>query len=178
MGVKTAKKMAAMNICTIGDLAKYDVQRLISTFGRTLGTYFHNASIGVDNEPVKERGEAGSLSRIATLMQNTSDSSVVLEKANELCVDLYASIAEQKLTFKSVSIILIAKDLSVYSRSRTLESSSNSLEMMEKVAGELFEAFLSENPIELRRVGVKLSGLSGIGKGQKQITGFFGSPQD
>jgi len=178
VGLKTAKKMAAMSICTIGDLARYDVQRLISTFGRTRGTYFHNASIGVDDEPVKEKGEAASLSRIATLVQNTSDLRVVLEKANELCVDLYANIVEQKRTFKSVSIILIAKDLSVYSRSRTLESSSNSLELMERVAGELFEAFLSENPIELRRVGVKLSGLSGIGMGQKQITGFFGSRQD
>jgi DNA polymerase IV (DinB-like DNA polymerase) len=177
VGTKTHQKMTAMGICTISDLARYDVQKLISTFGKTLGTYFHNASLGVDDDPVKERGEAGSLSRIATLKQNTDDLNMIREKTNELCLDLHRNLNEQKLTFKSVSIIAIAKDLKVYSRSRALDTPTSSLEVMKAVVLELLEDFLNENPLEIRRVGVKLAGLSGFEKSQKQITSFFSSPE-
>lgn len=177
VGTKTVEKMQSMGICTIADLAENDVQKLISTFGKNLGMYFHNASLGVDNEPVREKGEAESLSRIATLKQDSHDLSVILEKTDELCLDLHSNVIEQKLTFRSVSIVVIAKNLSVYSRSRTLDNSTNSLEIMKKTVGELFKRFLTENPVEIRRVGVKLSVFSSMEKNQKQITGFFGLSQ-
>jgi nucleotidyltransferase/DNA polymerase involved in DNA repair len=40
--------MKSLGIDTIGELAKCDVQRLISVFGRTQAAYFHNASLGID----------------------------------------------------------------------------------------------------------------------------------
>jgi len=40
VGRKTKKRMQTLGIRTIGDLAKYDVQRLIEIFGKKLGTYF------------------------------------------------------------------------------------------------------------------------------------------
>ena len=43
VGAKTLERMKTMSINTIGDLAKYDIQRLIAVFGKTLGVYFHNA---------------------------------------------------------------------------------------------------------------------------------------
>jgi DNA polymerase IV (DinB-like DNA polymerase) len=58
VGKKTSAKMEALGIKTIGDLARYDPQRLIELFGKTLGVYFHNAANGVDNDPVQEAGEA------------------------------------------------------------------------------------------------------------------------
>src|SRR4030067_981893 len=148
VGAKTAEKMRLMGICSISDLAKYDIQKLISTFGKNLGTYFHNASLGIDNEPVREKGEADSLSRIVTLRQDTHDVGPIIEKTDELCTDLHANIIEQNVTFKSISIIAIAKDLSLYSRSRTLESPTNSLEVMKKTVGELFGRFMSEKAFE------------------------------
>lgn len=178
VGVKTVGKMHNLGICTVSDLAKYDVQKLISEFGKTVGTYFHNASQGVDNEPVSEKGEPESLSRISTLKEDTRELTLILEKTDELCLDLHNTITGRKSTFKSVSIIVIAKDLSLYSRSKTIENSTNSLETMKKLVQELLDKFLSENSVEIRRVGVKLSGLLEIGENQKQITSFFGSSQE
>ncbi len=40
VGKKTSVKMDSLGIKTIGDLAKYDVQRLIEIFGKTLGSLF------------------------------------------------------------------------------------------------------------------------------------------
>ena len=113
--------MEALGIRTIGDLAKYDVQRLVEVFGKTLGVYFHNAANGVDNEPVKEAGEAESVSRIATLKENTRDLAFILQKTDQLTEEIHKEIAEKNLSFKQVGIIAIMTDLSARSRSQTLE---------------------------------------------------------
>ena len=73
VGKKTTVRMEQMGIKTIADLARYDPQRLIETFGKALGIYFHNAANAVDNEPVQEQGEAESISKINTLKQDTHD---------------------------------------------------------------------------------------------------------
>ncbi|MGQ9597595.1 MAG: Y-family DNA polymerase, partial [Thermoproteota archaeon] len=71
VGAKTESIMKNLGIRTIGDLAKYDVQSLINLFGEKLGVYFHKASHGLDDQPVKERDEAASIGRISTLKRNT-----------------------------------------------------------------------------------------------------------
>ena len=173
VGTKTLEKMKSMQINTIGDLARCDVQRLVSGFGRTLGVYFHNASLGIDNEPVQEKGDAESISRIATLKENTRDLNAIMESSSGLCNDLHAKIMGEHLVFKTVGIIAITADINTHTRSRTLDSPTNSLELMKKTVQELFQKFLDESEIDLRRVGVKLSNLSAVENNQAQITRFF-----
>ncbi|MGA3192806.1 MAG: DNA polymerase IV [Candidatus Bathyarchaeia archaeon] len=173
VGTKTLEKMQTLGISKVCDLANYDVQKLIAVFGKTLGTYFHNASLGVDNEPVQERAEAESISRIATLKQDTKDLALILEQTDRICNDVYDRLVEEKLTFKTVSIIAITKDMKLHTRSRTFENPSNSLDLIKKTVAELFEKFQSDTEIETRRVGVKVSNFAGLQKGQKQITGFI-----
>ena len=55
VGRKTEKKLETSGVRTVGQLARFDVQRPIELFGRKLGTYFQNASLGIDDEPVQER---------------------------------------------------------------------------------------------------------------------------
>jgi DNA polymerase IV (DinB-like DNA polymerase) len=173
VGKKTLEKMQEMGISNIGELATYDVQELIAVFGRTLGGYFHNASIGIDNEPVKERGEAESISRIATLKVDTRDLVIIMEKTAELSSDLHQRILMENSTFQTVSIIAVTTDLGTHTRSRTLEKPSSDAALIDRTVRELFERYLSESDVEIRRVGVKLSNFSGIGKSQKQITSYF-----
>jgi len=42
VGKKTEKKLETLNIRTVGQLSRFDIQRLIDIFGKKLGTYFHN----------------------------------------------------------------------------------------------------------------------------------------
>ena len=76
VGKKTSAKMDSLGIKTIGDLANYDVQKLLAIWGKIFGIYFHNAANAVDNEPVQEQGEAESISRIGTLKQDSRDLAV------------------------------------------------------------------------------------------------------
>jgi DNA polymerase IV (DinB-like DNA polymerase) len=173
VGRKTSAVMASLDIKTISDLTNFDVQRLIAIFGKTLGIYFHNAAKGIDNEPVQEVGEAESIGRIGTLKQDSHDLEFILQKTDELTADVAKEVGEKNLSFKQVAIYVILTDLSCKSRSVTLAQPAKGEETIKRNAKELFERFLSENPVEIRRVGVKVSGFSREEPRQKQLTSFF-----
>ena len=173
VGKKTNKRMEQLGIRTIGDLAKYDCQRLIEVFGKTIGIYFHNAANGIDNEPVVEQGDAGSISRIGTLKQDTRDLDFILQKTDELTEDVYKDVSSRKLSFKTVSIYMVMVDLSSKTRSVTLDQPVKDKETIKRTARSLFEKFLRESALEIRRVGVKVSGFSKEEPNQRQLTNFF-----
>ena len=173
VGRKTTVKMSELGISTFGELASYDVQRLVSVFGRKLGVYFHNAAKGIDNLPVQETGEAESISRISTLKENTRDFVMVLEKATELVEDIHKDVVKRNITFKQISIIAIMANLRVRSRSKTLEKATSNIEVLRGAVRELFEKFLDESELEIRRVGVKISNFAKEEVEQKRLTSFF-----
>jgi len=173
VGKKTNKRMEQLGIRTIGDLAKYDCQRLIEVFGKTIGIYFHNAANGIDNEPVVEQGDAGSISRIGTLKQDTRDLDFIFQKTDELTEDVYKDVSSRKLSFKTVSIYMVMVDLSSKTRSVTLDQPVKDKETIKRTARSLFEKFLRESALEIRRVGVKVSGFSKEEPNQRQLTNFF-----
>lgn len=175
VGKKTSAKMAEMGIKTIGDLAKYDCQRLLEVFGKVLGIYFHNAANAVDNEPVQEQGEAESISRIGTLKQDTRDLAFILQKTDELTEDIFKEVTEKKLIFKTVSIYTVMTDLSSKTRSVTLEQPAKDKETIKKNSKALFEKYLLESTLEIRRVGVKVSGFIKEEPQQRHLSSFFQS---
>jgi len=177
IGRKTERKMETLGIRTVGNLAEYDVRRLIEVFGRNLGTYFHNASLGIDNEPVHERGEAESISRISTLKEDTRDLEVIMDKTAGLCEDVHASLMKRGVSFKSVGILAVMKDMSVRSRSKTLKESTRDLQVLRRTVRELFEKFLNESELEARRVGVKVSNFVEKQEKQEDLTGFLDAPK-
>jgi DNA polymerase IV (DinB-like DNA polymerase) len=173
VGKKTAIKMAAMNIKTVGELACYDVQRLVEVFGKTLGVYFHNAANGIDNEPVREAGEVESISRISTLKENTRDLEIILERTDHQTEEIVKEVFAKNLRFKQVGIIAIMTDLSMKSRSQTLDKPASDLESIKKTVRDLFGKYLDESDLEIRRVGVRVSGFVKEEVNQKQLTSFF-----
>lgn len=173
VGRKTATKLGEFGVKTIGELARYDVQRLVEVFGKKLGVYFHNAANGVDNDPVQETGAAESISRISTLKENTRDLQVVLEKTDQLIEDIHKELVQRNVSFKQVGVIAIMTDLRVRSRSKTLDAATRDAEALRNVVRELFEKFLGESEFEIRRVGVKISGFVKEEAGQRRLTSFF-----
>jgi len=174
VGKKTFVRMEQLGIKTVGDLAQFNVQRLLEVFGKTLGLYFHNAANAVDNEPVVEQGEAESISKIGTLKQDTRDLEVILQKTDELVETVFREVTERGYSFKTISIYVVTVDLLSKSRSVTLEQPVKDKEVIKRNVRLLFEKYLVESPVEIRRVGVKVSGFSKELPQQKQLSSFFG----
>jgi nucleotidyltransferase/DNA polymerase involved in DNA repair len=143
-----------------------------------MGTYFHNAALGIGTEPVEERSDVESFSRIATLKQDSRDLNFIMETAERLCGEIHSTVVGEKMNFKTVGIIAILKNLSTHTRSKTLENPTNSLEVLNKSAKELFEKFFNETEEKARRVGVKVSNLSRERTSQKQLTSFIRKSSD
>jgi DNA polymerase IV (DinB-like DNA polymerase) len=175
VGRKTTVKMGELGIKTIGDLAKYDVQELRRIFGKKNGIYFRNAANGVDNEVVREASEAESVSKIATLKENTRDLTLLLEKSDQLIEDIHKELVKRKIRFKQIGIIAVMTDLSTRSRSKTLEATTSDVEIIKRTVRELFEKFLEESERQVRRIGVKISNFAKNDIEQKQLTSFFKS---
>jgi DNA polymerase IV (DinB-like DNA polymerase) len=100
---------------------------------------------------------------------------VILQKTDQLTGEIHKDLAKRNLSFKQVSVIAIITDLSVRSRSKTLETATNDLAHLRQVVRELFGKFLNESKLEVRRVGVKVSQFSKDENEQKKLTSFLGS---
>jgi DNA polymerase IV (DinB-like DNA polymerase) len=174
VGKKTEKKLEELNVHTIGHLAKFDVQQLVDLFGRKLGAYFHNASLGIDDDHVEERGDPESIGRISTLKEDTQDLAVILDKVYKLCDDVHTRLLTKGLLYRTVTIRVVGDKLEVHSRSNTVENPTNSLEIFKHEVKQLFEKFFEESDIKARRVGVTVSSLTRKENQQKTITSFFG----
>jgi DNA polymerase IV (archaeal DinB-like DNA polymerase) len=170
VGPKTAKLLEDNGIATIPDLARAPTERLEDLLGRKLGVYLHDASNGVDGEPVVDRGGASQLSRMITLKHDTDDADQVVSELLPVMRDVHEKLVSKSLFFRSVSAIGILRDLSIHTKSKTLETPTDDYSVLERETGELFAALLREVG-QLRRAGVRLGELQDM-VDQRSLTEF------
>jgi DNA polymerase IV (DinB-like DNA polymerase) len=173
VGRKSEEKLEQMKARTIDQLAAIDVSILHRIFGSSLGNYLHRAALGEDDEPVKEREQPTQFSRIATLKTNTSQASEILPLLRTLASAVSEKLARKTMICRTISVVAILADLSIHTRSRTLESPICDEKKIIQVSEDLIEQFLQSMPsATLRRVGVKLSSLS-TRSGQTDMSKFL-----
>jgi DNA polymerase IV (DinB-like DNA polymerase) len=172
IGGKTEERFSEMNIETIQELKKIDIFTLNKEFGRKSGTYIYNAVRGIHNESVKEREERIQYSKIMTLKKDSKDYQFLSENINELCKEVHGIIMKNNKMFKSIGIHIVQSDLSNKSKSKMLKNPTSSLEELQKNIDQLLKEVLKNQTDTIRRLGVKVSELSGT-KGQNNITSYF-----
>jgi DNA polymerase IV (DinB-like DNA polymerase) len=175
IGPKTSERLGELGVKIIGDLAKFDLFRLIEEFGKKTATYMHNASRGVDNEPVVEVGEKQQIMRITTLKKDATSSAEMLSDLHEICKSVFQTATDRMMSFKTVGILLILDNLGNITRSKSLKLHSSDFESLHSMTKSILdEAMREAGPIRVRRLGVRLSDFhSSIG--QNTILDFMGS---
>jgi len=172
IGKKTETKMQELGIKTVKDLAKFDVKILEETFGKNLGKHFYDSANGIDEDPVEEK-PAEQFSRIVTLKENTRDLDILISETEKLAEDINDWIKKQGLAFKSIGIMAVMENLETKSRNKTLDSYTDSLDIVKKVSKELWEKFLDEEKrMEIRRIGLRVSNFNKQ-KQQKSVFEYF-----
>ncbi|MFB0544154.1 MAG: DNA polymerase IV [Asgard group archaeon] len=173
VGRRTEKKLIHLGITKIGDLAKYDLQKLKFIFGNKPGTYLHNAAWGIDNSPVEQVEIIKSIGNSYTLKTNTRDLEVILEKASKLCEKVHKRLLKKDFLYRTVGISVSTTRMEFITRAKTVKNASNNLEVFKKTVKELLEKTMDEFESKVRRVGVRLSNLVKEEKKQKQLIQFL-----
>ncbi|MCZ7402941.1 MAG: DNA polymerase IV [Candidatus Methanoperedens sp.] len=171
VGKKTEQRLNEMNVRTIGDMSGLSMDVLIREFGKAKGEWLKQASQGIDDSPLEEHEGTGQIGRIATLKEDTDDLSIINEVINSLSEDIHRKLGERKVGFKSIAFIAIATDFKTRAKSHTLAVPAKDLDTIKSNAHELAKEFLAENPVILRRVGVRVANLTEE-KGQMTLGEF------
>jgi DNA polymerase IV (DinB-like DNA polymerase) len=171
VGKKTGERLNELGVHTIGELSMMPAEELIREFGQAKGIWLKQASNGINDSPVVGREGTEQIGRITTLKEDTRDLSVIFKAIDELSEDVYRKLVERKLGFKSVSFVAITSDFKTHSKTHTLSAPAKDLERIRMEARELARAFLAENPVALRRVGIRVANLMEE-KGQRTLGEF------
>lgn len=155
VGKKTKRKLNAMGIKTIGDLASFDATALIDKFG-VMGRQMHLSAQGIDRSDVQERWEIKSMSRDTTFEEDTSDTKVILNTLNALAEDVHKQLIKSDFNFKTVTIKIRYENFETHTHSKTLPFITDRLSDIQKTAGNLIQAYLQPDR-KVRLIGVKLS---------------------
>jgi DNA polymerase IV (DinB-like DNA polymerase) len=171
IGPRTAQTLSSMGIRSVADLAHAEVTNLEGALGRKLAAYLHAAANGEDTDSVKENQPPSQFSRIITLKKDTTDPEDVLAQLAAAEEDLRDRLASRNTSFKTLSAIAILTDLSTKTRSKTFETPVNDLGFVKGSVLELFTELSDSVDREFRRVGIRVSDLSG-NQDQKSLSEF------
>jgi len=177
IGPKTVEMLDARKIKTISMLAETPVRELMDWFGENKGKLIHEKANGVDESEVEER-EKQQYSRIITLKEDTSSDEMLVQEAIPLAEELAKRSIENKILFRTISIIMVSNKLESLTRSKTLEGATQSADEISKTTKELLRTFFGSNQgFVCRRFGVGVSNFEELKKGsnkQKTIFDFSG----
>jgi DNA polymerase IV (DinB-like DNA polymerase) len=165
VGRKTEEKLKALGVNTIGDLTRYDPSALTSMFG-VMGLQMHLMAKGIDRSEVEERTGVKSVSHETTFEEDTSDSALILQALDALCVEVQKATENQHLLFKTVTLKIRYENFETHTKSKTLPFLTNRLYDLQKTARELLSTYLRKGH-KVRLIGVRVSSLV---SGEKQKT--------
>lgn len=157
IGPKTYNRLTGLGIKTAGDLATFDIYKLVSMFGKKNATYIRNAAKGTDNEPVEEsEGERKQIMRIVTLKHDLTEAAAMHGDLEEICRSVHKSAGVRNLAFKSVGIILILNNLETITRSKSLKAHTTRIDVLASNVKSILEEAMIDG-MRVRRLGVRIS---------------------
>lgn len=158
IGEKTERRLNAMGIKTIGDLARSDVRLLVDHFG-VIGRRYHEWAHGLYESEVSEgRRVRKSLGHESTFATDASDRDLVLMRLEETCHRIHERIMKRGLLFKTVTVKIRFASFETHTHGKTLQFYTGQLDGLHKAAKELVQRYLDRNE-RIRLIGVRVSSL-------------------
>lgn len=159
VGPKTAAKLRALGICRIGDVKKLSGSDLKNIFGKW-GELICERAQGIDEREVFPHEAAKSIGRDYTFEKDTRESKIIFGIFDELIKDLCRKIKEEKIRFKTITVVCRFSGFETHTKSKTLKNFIKSCSILKKEAKNMLLRFLLENPKYIRLIGVRISSFS------------------
>jgi DNA polymerase-4 len=158
IGPKTAAKLEAMGLRTLGELARAPEQLLVERFGPNHGRdlrrrahFEHDGQVGEERKVVSE-------SRERTFDSDIRDPALLRESLSRMAVELCASLSAHETHGRTIGIKVRLDDFSTVTRARTLPAPTCDAEQVTRVALALLEEYAPPRPVRL--LGVRVAGLA------------------
>jgi DNA polymerase IV (DinB-like DNA polymerase) len=170
VGKKTEAELKIIGIEKIGHLADYDIQKLMSRFGRW-SVYLHDLANGIDEAEVREEECCKSISRETTFEEDTDDPQILNQTMDEIAEDVHKALLEAAFIFKTLSIKVRSKSFITHTRAHTMEHFTDGINTIRDTSKLLLKEFLDGKKIRL--IGIKLSHLEKATAKQKSMEEFL-----
>jgi DNA polymerase-4 len=168
IGPKTAERLRAEGISTLGDLAGASPGRLVERFGPRMGIELQRRARFEDAAPVTQERKVISESRETTFDTDIGDAVQLEGILTGLVERLWAGLAAQGRSGRTVSIKVRLADFSTYTRTRTLPEPVGSPRQLQETAVGLLRRHPPAAPVRL--LGVRVAGLeAGTPAGERQL---------
>lgn len=161
IGPRAARKLEALEIRSIGELARADPYMLLERFGRSYGRWLHEAAHGRDTRPIVTEREPKSISRETTFERDLHakrDRDTLSGIFTRLCERVAGDLQRKGYRGRTVGIKLRYDNFTTVTRDQSLETATDDAQVLRRAAGEC----LKRVPLErrLRLLGVRADKLS------------------
>jgi DNA polymerase-4 len=160
VGPKSAARLEALGIRTIGDLARADPVFLMTTFGRAHGRWMHEAAHGRDERPVVTYSEPVSISRETTFERDLSarrDRDALSSIFTELCEGVSEDLRRKGYAGRTIGLKLRYDNFATITRDHTIAEATQDASAIRRAAGECLKRVALDRRIRL--LGVRVGGL-------------------
>ncbi len=174
IGPKTAERLRAAGVTTVGELAERPIAWLVDRFG-SRGEWFHQLALGNDDRAVSSERETKSISSETTFAEDVGDGEHLASIVRDQADGVAQRLREHGLRARTVQVKLRLSDFTTFTRQRTLETPIDQAELIESAAQALLRIELSPTR-KFRLIGVGVSGLE-HGESATQLSLFDGEGQ-
>ena len=151
VGKKTASKLNAMGLTTIGDIAALDERELKNRLGMA-GSHFHRLANGLDPRRVNRGRAAKSIGSERTLSEDISDPEEIILHLRRSADRIARRVRSKSYVARGVRIRLKTSDFRLMTRQTRLATPTDSADQLLAVAKRLLQDF--EHPGPFRLVGL------------------------
>lgn len=164
VGPKSAETLSQLGLTTIGDVANWSEEALISRLGKLGGDIWRRAQ-GLDFRPVETEHVAKSISKEVPFAVDVADEAMLKLTLRRLSDGLGRQARKAELAGTTIKLKLRWSDFTTLSRQLTLDNPTDLDGEIYRAASQLFDqVWLAGKPVRL--IGV---GLGGFGAPKKQI---------
>lgn len=158
VGKKGEKRLHALGLRTIGQLAAYPEQVLIDQFGEG-GRWLARLARGEDDRAVVADGDAKSISTETTFARDIGDREALRSCLLQLVEHLGQRLRHNGVQARTIDLKLRTSDFHTYTRAQTLPEPTDLTEAIWQTAVSLLETKVPDDWLPLRLLGVGATGL-------------------
>jgi DNA polymerase-4 len=160
LGAKTAPRVEALGIHTLGELRRASAARLRPIFGRYTERVQQRAA-GIDDRPVVPDSDEKQISAEETFDADIQDPDRLRTELVRLADKTSARLRASGLMAGCVTVKIRRKDFATYTRQRRFEPPTQETRVITTLAADLLDGWLATQPgVALRLLGVGVSELA------------------